>query len=69
MEESSESNSDIEYVELHKCKLKRKKKVKLDVKPLDQLPASTPGQVTVDLTHLQSFIQYIQSVHVILIHN
>ena len=60
MEESSESNSDIEYVELRKHKLKRKKKVKSDVKPLDQLPALTPGQLTVNLAHLQSFAQYIQ---------
>ena len=60
MEKSSESNSDMKYVESHKHKLKRKKKVKSDVKPLDQLPASTPGQMTVDLAHLQYFIQYIQ---------
>ena len=58
IEESSDS--DIEYAESRKCKLKRKKKVKSDVKPLDQLPASTPGQVTVDLAQFQSFVQYIQ---------
>ena len=69
MEESSESESDSEY----KSSWKRKmiKKCTIDEKPaahsglqtpvqLEQLPASTPGQVSVDLGHLTRLVQYVQ---------
>ena len=69
MEESSESESDSEYKSSRKRKMK--KKCTIDEKPapcsglltpvqLEQLPASTPGQVSVDLGHLTRLVQYVQ---------
>ena len=69
MEESSSSSSDSEYKSSRKHKMK--KKCTSDEKPtpcsglktpvpLEQLPASTPGQVSVDLGHLTTLVQYVQ---------
>ena len=67
MEESS--SSDSEYKSSRKRKMKKKctsyekpaphSGLKTPV-PLEQLPASTPGQVRVDLGHLTTLVQYVQ---------